>query len=82
MKNQLPKVKLGVYRNYKNHDYEVVGIGTQTETREIYVVYKALYETPGYDENALWIRPYDMFISNVVVNGKEVPRFEYIGNND
>lgn len=78
MKSELPEIKLGLYRHYKGKEYQVIGIGTQTESREIMVVYKHLYDTPGYDENALWVRPYEMFVENVMVNGKEVPRFEYI----
>jgi len=42
------------------------------------VVYEALYENP---EGKLWVRPLKMFIEEVEVNGKKVPRFEYIENN-
>ena len=78
MKSELPEIRLGKYRHYKGKGYEVVGIGTNTESREILVVYKLLYDTPGYARDALWMRPYEMFVDNVVVDGKEVPRFEYI----
>ena len=82
MQNRLPEVKLGVYRHYKGKRYRVIGVGTETETREVYVVYKHLYDTPGYDENALWLRPYEMFTEKVTVDGKRIPRFEYIGEKD
>ena len=61
----------GKYRHYKGNDYEVVGVATHSETREPMVVYR-----PLYGEGALWVRPLAMFMENVVVDGKEVPRFE------
>lgn len=40
------------------------------------VVYQAMY-----GENEIWIRPYDNFFENVVVDGNEVPRFQEINDN-
>jgi hypothetical protein len=60
----------GKYRHYKGHDYDVIGVATHSETREAMVVYR-----PLYGEGALWVRPLAMFTENVIVDGKEVPRF-------
>ena len=60
----------GRYRHYKGNDYEVVGVATHSETREPMVVYR-----PLYGEMGLWVRPLAMFMENVIVDGKEVPRF-------
>ena len=79
MKSIIPEIRLGVYRNYKGHDYEVMGVGTNTETREIFVVYKMLYDTEDYKNGSIWIRPLDMFNGKVTINGKERQRFKYIG---
>lgn len=49
-----------IYRHFKGNLYLVEDIATHSETREKYVVYRALY---GSKE--LYIRPYDMFISEV-----------------
>ncbi|MDD5944466.1 MAG: DUF1653 domain-containing protein [Clostridia bacterium] len=49
-----------IYRHFKGNLYLVEDIATHSETREKYVVYRALY---GSQE--LYIRPYDMFISEV-----------------
>ncbi|HEY6162398.1 MAG TPA: DUF1653 domain-containing protein [Bacteroidia bacterium] len=65
----------GTYRHYKGKLYEVTGIARHSETRERMVVYKALYQTEGED---LWVRPEKMFEETVVVDGKEVKRFEKI----
>jgi hypothetical protein len=46
-----------------------------SETREWLVVYRRLYEREGPE---LWVRPYDMFVEHVEVDGKRVSRFQYI----
>ncbi len=73
-------IKIGKYRHYKGNLYEVIGVGRHSETMEVLVVYKAMYATEVYEEGALWIRPLSMFTETVVADGKEVPRFEYIGD--
>jgi hypothetical protein len=41
------------------------------------VVYECLYEN---EAAKIWVRPLTMFLENVVIEGKSVPRFEYIGD--
>ena len=72
MKNNM--LKLGKYKHYKGKEYEVIGIAKHSEILEELVVYKKLY-----GDHDLWVRPLKMFIENVEVNGKKMPRFEYIG---
>lgn len=50
----------GVYKHFKGDLYLVEDIATHSETREKYVVYRALY-----GNNELYIRPYEMFTSKV-----------------
>lgn len=69
-----PTLKLGKYRHYKGNEYEVIGLGTHTETGEELVVYRALY-----GEGQLWIRPLTMFLETVIIEGVEKPRFAYMG---
>lgn len=57
----------------------VIGIAKHSETLEDLVLYKALYESKEFGKDTLWVRPYTMFIEKVIVNGKEIPRFEYVG---
>lgn len=66
-------MKPGKYKHYKGKEYEVLGVAKHSETLEELVVYRALY-----DEGGLWVRPLEMFAEEVEVNGKKVPRFEYI----
>ena len=49
-----------VYKHFKGDKYLVEGIGTHSETKEKYVIYKALY---GNGE--IYIRPLEMFASEV-----------------
>ncbi|GAA0076429.1 hypothetical protein UT300005_08070 [Clostridium sp. CTA-5] len=69
--------KTGRYRHFKGKEYEVIDIAIHSETRERFVVYKALYG----DFNT-FIRPYDMFMSKVDKNKypgiTQEYRFEYI----
>ena len=74
-----PILKPGIYRHYKGKEYEVIGIAKHSETLEDMVVYKALYESDKFDKDQLWIRPLSMFVEKVIIDGKEIPRFEYVG---
>ena len=66
-------IQLGKYRHYKGKEYEVIGVARHSETLEDLVVYKALY-----GERDLWVRPAKMFLENVEINGKMIPRFKKI----
>lgn len=65
--------KLGKYRHYKGNEYEVIGIAKYSETLEELVVYRALY-----GNHDLWARPLKMFVEEVEIGGKKVPRFQYL----
>jgi hypothetical protein len=66
-------LKLGKYKHHKGKEYEVIGLAKHSETLEDLVVYKALY-----DDKQIWVRPLKMFLEEVEVNGKKIPRFEYV----
>ncbi len=57
----MQKIKVKrVYRHFKGDYYLVEDIAIHSETNEKYVVYRALY-----GDSKLYIRPYDMFASEV-----------------
>jgi len=68
-----PVLKKGIYRHYKGNEYEVLMLAKQSETEEWMVVYRALY-----GEYGIWVRPYEMFMQKVEVNGKTVERFHFL----
>lgn len=71
-------LKLGKYQHYKGNFYELIGVARHSETLEEMVVYRALYESKDFGKNALWVRPKAMFMENVVIDGKEMPRFKFV----
>ena len=49
-----------VYKHFKGDYYLVVDVANHSETKDPYVVYRRLY-----GDGSLWIRPMDMFLSEV-----------------
>jgi len=72
-------IKLGKYQHYKGKFYEVIGVARHSETLEEMVVYRALYNSKEFGKNALWVRPKKMFLEKIMVDGKKMPRFRYVG---
>lgn len=67
-------VKQGKYVHFKGHLINVIGEGKHTETEEEMVVYEHVDEKTG--RKNIWIRPKAMFLEEVQVNGKKMPRFK------
>lgn len=65
-------IPCGIYEHYKGNKYEVIGVAWHSETLEKLVVYRALYGAHN-----LWVRPLKMFLEDVIVGEKTIPRFEY-----
>jgi hypothetical protein len=64
---------LGLYQHYKGNFYQVIGLCRHSETEEKLVVYQALYGDYG-----LWVRPLNLFLETVEINGQVLPRFKFI----
>ncbi|MCL4409150.1 MAG: DUF1653 domain-containing protein [Gammaproteobacteria bacterium] len=69
----MTELKAGIYRHYKGNEYRVIDTARHSETEELLVVYR-----PLYGERALWVRPLEMFIEEVEVNGQLQPRFSFL----
>ena len=67
----------GHYRHYKGNEYSVLGVARHSETLEELVVYRQ-----EYGKHGLWVRPKQMFLETVVVDGQAVPRFRYVGGQE
>ncbi|HEY4503297.1 MAG TPA: DUF1653 domain-containing protein [Candidatus Paceibacterota bacterium] len=86
----------GFYYHYKhdpsgsvnNYAYEVLGTGLHSEgshgvvdPKDMLVVYRPIYEAFVFKEGELFdIRPLDMFMENVIKDGKTFPRFQKISD--
>ncbi len=66
----------GRYRHYKGPEYQVVGTARHSETEEDLVLYYPLYGDAN--ETLYWVRPLDMFIEQVDVEGQLLPRFSLV----
>jgi hypothetical protein len=66
----------GRYRHYKGQQYEVFNTARHSETEEVLVVYQCLY-----GDYSWWVRPLSMFTESVIIDGKTLPRFDYLGSN-
>lgn len=67
------EVKVGkIYKHFKGNLYLIEGIAKNSETSELMVVYRALY-----DECELYVRPYSMFVEKVDKNKYPLVEQEY-----
>ena len=70
----MDKIHIGsTYKHYKGNNYVVVGLAKHSETLEELVVYRAIYGDGG-----LWVRPREMFLESIELNGVKQPRFKII----
>lgn len=77
----MTEIKLGKYDHFEGKQYEVIGFARHSETLEELVIYKALYDSKKFGKDALWARPKSMFLETINIDGKEIPRFKFIGYN-
>ena len=71
------KIVVGaVYKHSKGSLCKVVGVALHSETLEEMVVYQHID-----GEKLIWVRPLEMFLEKVEINGVIKERFEYVSNN-
>lgn len=75
----IDRVPIGeLVQHYKGKIMRVLGIARHTETRELLVVYQKQYKCEEFGDYAVVVRPIKMWLENVTVNGKSMPRFSVI----
>ncbi|MFA6065911.1 MAG: DUF1653 domain-containing protein [Candidatus Babeliaceae bacterium] len=79
IEKNIPLPEVGaIYKHYKNKLYKVIAVAHHSETLEHYVVYQALYDSEEFGDQAIWIRPLDMFMETITIDGKEILRFSKV----
>lgn len=63
----------GIYRHFKGGLYQVIETARDSESEDVFVVYRTLYGT-----FSLWIRPIGMFSETVFIEGDSVQRFKLV----
>lgn len=89
------KPEKGFYYHYKhdpnglvnNYAYEILNIAHHTEIdgleKSAMIVYRPLYDAPVYKIGKHWdVRPLSIFMENVDKEGKMIPRFTKIINQE
>jgi hypothetical protein len=66
-------IEPGIYEHFKGQRYEVFGTARHSETEEVFVSYRKLY-----DDYSFWVRPVEMFTETVERDGYSGPRFRRI----
>jgi hypothetical protein len=78
MQNTLPSFSLAaqslvpgnIYEHYSGKKYKFLSVARHSETLEELAIYQALY-----GKLDVWVRPLDMFLEHVTINGNEILRF-------
>ncbi len=68
-------IEKGKYRHFKGGEYEVLGLGKNSETEEDTVIYKSIAT------GETWLRPASMWTETIKRDGCEGPRFVKIDDN-
>lgn len=82
-------IEKGFYYHYKHNPeiindyaYEVLGVSLDTEDNTLSVIYRPLYENTFLKNADFFSRPLKMFLEDVTVEGKIIPRFQKISDPD
>ncbi|WP_159850488.1 DUF1653 domain-containing protein [Nocardia sp. CY41] len=80
------QIKLGLYEHFTGHRYNVTGFGhavTGDGAEELpgaeVVIYHAMFTSPVFGDQHVWVRTVSNFTEEVDIDGRRVPRFRYLG---
>lgn len=65
----------GIYRHYKGMEYRIITVARSSSDLHWLVVYQTCYENPVAQ---IWTRELEEFLSSIINDGKEQPRFTLI----
>ena len=70
----MKKIKSGLYKHFKGNNYLIINTVVDSENEALFVLYTAECDR----ESRIWIRPLEMFYSEVETSHGVKLRFEYI----
>ena len=77
MSFEAQSIKIGSwYTHYKGTLYRVISVARHSETLQEMVVYQRVGSGIESVDLQIWVRPLDLFLEQVMVDGKSVPRFK------
>lgn len=62
----------GLYRHFKGGMYQLLYLAQNSEDSQLLVIYRSM------EDGKIWSRPVRMWVEEVEVDGKKVPRFERV----
>lgn len=75
----MAKVPTGaLFEHYKGKKYKILGTARHSETLQMCVIYQALYDSAQFGSHPVWVRPLEMFLETILIDGKEQPRFRLV----
>ena len=85
----LARMKLGVYRHFSGGLYRVTSVGhdvrgdgsTEVPGEEV-VIYQALFTSETFGPQHWWVRSVRNFSEEVELDGRRLPRFKFVENDD
>lgn len=67
------------YKHYKGNLYKVIAVARDCENpKKELVVYKALYDSPEFGPDQIWVRPKEKFLEEITKDGETFFRFEEV----
>lgn len=75
----IEKIPIGaIFEHYSGKKYRVLMVARHSEDLKLHVVYQGLYDCDSFGKCPIWVRPLEMFLEKVVIEGKERERFKLI----
>lgn len=75
----IEKIPIGaIFQHYSGKKYRILMLARHTEDLKLQVVYQGLYDCDSFGKCPIWVRPLDMFLEKVTIDGKEMERFKLI----
>ncbi|HTH92857.1 MAG TPA: DUF1653 domain-containing protein [Candidatus Paceibacterota bacterium] len=65
-------------KDFNNYSYEVTGIGLHSENKDVFVIYRPLYEIEDLAQPISFVRPIELFTDEVKYHDTIVPHFTKI----